>query len=430
MSTAGPLRAPDPSRVSRGTGDVWPVPLHQVSWFVPGRIEVLGKHTDYAGGRSLLAATRQGLTFNATARTDRLLRVTSEALRTTAEVDLDRPGRDRRGDWSGYPAAVGARLMANFGQAIRGADVTVDGDLPRASGLSSSSALVVGVARVLMDLAGLGRERALTGSVTRTEELADYLAAIENGQTYRDLAGRRSVGTQGGSEDHVAMCCARSGMLGQYSFCPAHLEREVPLPRDHALVVAVSGVLAEKSGEAREAFNRLARASHEVVDRWDAATGRTDLYLAGAVRSSPDAPDRIRKLLAGHGFLRGRFEQFLAESERIVPAAADALAARDLDTFGALVDESQRWSEEGLDNQIPETVALQRLARQMGATAASTFGAGFGGSVWALVPAADAEDFAQDWLAAYLRPFSQHAAVASVLVTEPSGPARRLTLTS
>lgn len=406
--------------------DVWPTPAREVTWFVPGRVELLGKHTDYAGGRSLLVATEQGLTFRATAREDRILRVTSEGLGTTAEVDLDRPGRDRRGHWSGFPAAVGARLAANFGHAVHGADVTVDGDLPRASGLSSSSALVVGLARVLMDLAGLGSDPALTGSVTRTEELADYLACLENGQTYRDLAGRRGVGTLGGAEDHVAMLCSRPGTASQFSFCPVHLEREVSLPVDHVLAVAVSGVLAEKSGDARESFNRLARAAHEVVDRWDAATGRTDLYLADAVRSCADAPERIRRLLGGHGFLRGRFEQFLVESERIVPAGTDALASGDLVALGELVDESQRWSEEGLDNQVPETVTLQRLAREMGTTAASAFGAGFGGSVWALVPAVDAEDFAQDWLAAYVRHFPQHARMSTVLLTGAAGPARRL----
>ena len=60
------------------------------SWFVPGRIEVLGKHTDYAGGRSLLAAVDAGHTVSATVREDRVLRVRSEGVDGVVEIDLDR----------------------------------------------------------------------------------------------------------------------------------------------------------------------------------------------------------------------------------------------------------------------------------------------------------------------------------------------------
>ena len=77
----------------------------------------------------------------------------------------------------------------------------------------------------------------------------------------------------------------------------------------------------------------------------------------------------------------------------IVPGAADALAEGDLDRFGALVDRSQAGAEAALGNQVPETIHLQRSARRLGARAASAFGAGFGGSVWALVAATGAETF-------------------------------------
>ena len=69
-----------------------------------------------------------------------------------------------------------------------------------------------------------------------------------------------------------------------------------------------------------------------------------------------------------------------------MPGATRALAAADFARFGALVDDSQHLAEQWLGNQIPETSALARLARRLGAEGASAFGAGFGGSVWALVP--------------------------------------------
>ena len=106
----------------------------------------------------------------------------------------------------------------------------------------------------------------------------------------------------------------------------------------------------------------------------------------------------------GAALLR-RLEHFLDENERIIPAAARALAQGAMDAFGDLVDQSQRGAEELLQNQVPQTIGLARSARQCGAVAASAFGAGFGGSVWALVKAASAADFLAVWADRYRREF-------------------------
>ena len=118
-----------------------------------------------------------------------------------------------------------------------------------------------------------------------------------------------------------------------------------------------------------------------------------------------------------------RLDHFVHEAIDIIPRASDALARGDLDTFGALVDDSQAAAERWLANQIPETIALARLARAHGAVAASAFGAGFGGSVWALVRADDAPAFIDTWRRDYLDRFPDHAALAQFFVTMP-GPAR------
>jgi galactokinase len=99
------------------------------------------------------------------------------------------------------------------------------------------------------------------------------------------------------------------------------------------------------------------------------------------------------------------------------------LACADLVTFGALVDRSQQGAEEGLDNQVEETIALHRLARERGAVAASAFGAGFGGAVWAMVSRDEAERFTAVWREDYLRHFPQHALASRWAVTAPSAPA-------
>ncbi len=399
------------------------------SWFVPGRIEVLGKHTDYAGGRSLLAAVDAGHTVTAAARTDRRLRVRSEVADGIVEIDLDRPdpraAEESTGHWSGYVRTVAARLDANFPGRLPGADVTITSTLPLAAGMSSSSALVVGLALALIDLAGIAADPAFTAEISTPEQLGEYFGTIENGQSFGALAGDRGVGTFGGSEDHTAMLCGVPGALVQYSFCPVRHERTVALGPELALVVAVSGVEAAKTGAARAAYNRVSLAVTEILRRWREDTGRPDPTLADVVASGPAAVTRLRELAAGDDYLPGRLEQFLTESGRLVPAAAVALEEDDLDELGRLVDESQAGAEQGLRNQVSETITLQRQARALGAHAASAFGAGFGGSVWALVAAADAEDFAGRWLEAYRAAHPERTA-ASVAITRPGGGARRL----
>ena len=86
-----------------------------------------------------------------------------------------------------------------------------------------------------------------------------------------------------------------------------------------------------------------------------------------------------------------------------------------------VVDHSQRLAEAHLGNQVPETVTLQRSARELGAVAASAFGAGFGGSVWALVPESEAEAFLERWPEAY-RKKHRKAGKESVFFLSRAGP--------
>ena len=85
----------------------------------------------------------------------------------------------------------------------------------------------------------------------------------------------------------------------------------------------------------------------------------------------------------------------------MIPAAGEALARGDLEAFGRWVDRSQQAAETLLGNQIPETVYLAAAAREHGAAAASAFGAGFGGSVWALVRTGRVTEFLAEWQDGY-----------------------------
>ena len=125
-------------------------------WFVPGRLEVLGKHTDYAGGRSLLAAVDRGITVTLD-DADHGLTATTTAIPGELALTAGAPTGLPAGHWGGYVQTVIDRLTLNFGE-LRPARIEIDSDLPLASGMSSSSALVVGTALALIDHNGL-RER-------------------------------------------------------------------------------------------------------------------------------------------------------------------------------------------------------------------------------------------------------------------------------
>jgi galactokinase len=320
---------------------------------------------------------------------------------------------------------------------VRGADIIFASDLPRASGMSSSSALIVATFLALADANELRSLPEFARHVGDNEHLAGYLGAVENGWSFGGLAGDTGVGTLGGSEDHTAILCARADELVQYSFLPVRFERAVVLPDGYCFAIAVSGVRAEKTGAARERYNRASRGMSVIVDIWRHATGRADSTAAGAIASSPYALDQLREIVAAAdpsaaGFtapeLLARLDHFVGESEEIVPAAADALALGDLTAFGAIVDRSHERAERLLENQIPETMELFRSARELGAAAASAFGAGFGGSVWALVHSSDANEFLRRWEQRHRERFPETAAVGdeSFFVTRAGPPVIRI----
>lgn len=403
------------------------------SELVPGRIEILGKHTDYAGGRSLLAATEQGLAVVSAPRDAPRLRLLDAGRGESAELALD-PELELPADhWSVYGAVVARRLARDFPGPWRGADLAFDSDLPADAGLSSSSALVVAFYRVLAAANRLHERPEVHRVLAHRADLAAYLGAVESGRGFGPLDGGRGVGTQGGAQDHTAILCSEAGRAIQVRFLPSRRERAVPLPRGWRFAVAVSGVRASKTGAAAAPYNRAARLAAAVGELWRAGTGRSEPHL-GAIAARGDGADReLRRLLASARHpeftpdqLTARWEQFREESERLVPAAGDALAGGDLRAFGRLTARSQRLAETRLGNQTPETAWLAAEAHSAGAAAASAFGAGFGGAVWSLVRRDEADALLSAWAAGYRRRFPEHASRCRFLLTRAAPPARRL----
>jgi galactokinase len=403
-------------------------------YVVPGRVELVGKHVDYAGGRSLTCAVDRALTAVARPLAEPVLRLRDEGRRGGVEVPLRADVEREKGSarWASYVVAIARRFARDFPDARTGADVVLRSDLPRSAGLSSSSAVVVAVASALADANHMDEHPAWRDAVPDDLARAEYFGAMETGAPFGAFAGDAGVGARGGAQDHVAIVCAREGQVGQFAYLPARLERYVPWPAEYALAIGVSGVHATKTGNARARYNRVADSARALVSAWNAETGRADATLADALASSADAAARLRWLaergaggFAGE-YLGPRFAQFREETERIVPGVGDALRDRDFDALGWLVDRSMALADRALRNQVPETLHLARSARDLGAVGASAFGAGFGGAVWAMVRAADADAFVDAWRTAYGARFPERAAAAQWLLTRPGPPARAL----
>jgi len=432
------------------------------AFWVPGRIEVAGKHTDYAGGRSLLCAANRGFAVVSAEREDAVCRIFATFELTgeqaEAEVRLDASASEPLPEgWALYPAVTARRLARNFG--LRGGiSLALSCDLAEASGMSSSSAVITLMFLALAARNKLGSSPELVRALPTAEQLAHYLGCIENGQDCGpSLPGDKGVGTFGGSEDHTAILLCGAGELRQYSFCPTRLEARVRMPPGLVFVLAVSGAVARKGAERLADYNNAALlagwAATSAVEGGPDAERRADWAvrptLAAVTRAAaarlqmPPAAPAVKQAVMDSiipadngthpsgceaGALARRFDQFHTESEVVVPGLARALgggeAAGAVDTaaIGTLVDLSQKLTASHLRNTLPETEWLPETARSLGALGASAFGAGFGGSVWALVEVGKAQSFAAEWEAAYVSAFPDRASLARFFVMATPAP--------
>jgi galactokinase len=295
--------------------------------------------------------------------------------------------------------------------------------------MSSSSALIIAVAVALGRLGDVQNHPAWTANIRTRLDAAGYYACIENGRRFASLEGDGGVGTHGGSEDHTAIVDGRPGHVSAYAFVPPRSIGSATIPDAWRFVVAPSGVAARKTAEANIPYNRLSAGVSRLLEIWNwqmgrpaeagsrdtrnehslpPSGGRSDAQaasLAAALRSDPHAYERLRDLCAAGatdeapaGWLRDRLDHFVREDARVEEALA-AFASGDGAAIGGLAADSQEDAEALLRNQVPATSALAAEARRLGALAACSFGAGFGGAVWALVHASDAEGFAIRWKA-------------------------------
>ncbi len=402
-------------------------PIPDESWvlFVPGRIEWLGKHTDYAGGASLISALENGF-YALIQRSDSPeLKIRELGSDRAASWDLNNGNliqSEGESRWLIYPQTVIKRILLNFKQKLSGVQITFKSDLPEASGMSSSSALMIMIFLAIAQVNDLPRSSEFTKNIINLNDLALYLACIENGSSFKDLEGERGVGTFGGSEDHTAILKGKSDHLHHFGYGPLQENLSVRLPKDYRLALATCGIQAEKTQEALEKYNELSLLTQRAVQLWNEHSSLKVKQLE-EIRiqdsSSRKTLNSYFKSELNRGRLKERTQHFYTEMQLLNPSHWIRDGQLDVQLFSLVANLSHEGAVELLKNQIPETAYLARAATQVGATGASAFGAGFGGSVWALFNSGEAQVGLKRWKEIYSQKFPEAAEKAKFFLSHP-----------
>jgi len=233
------------------------------------------QHTDYAGGRSLLGAVSKGFCIVAVDRADSLCRIysTVDGAERCAEISMEHETDLSTMDhWCIYPVTAINRLVRNFG-VRQGVDFAIANDIPGASGMSTSSAMICAVFLMVAHRNKLTESATFRQHLPTNEDLFGYLGCCENGQNFNELLVAKGVGTFGGSEDHTAIMSCTAGKLNMFSYCDTQFERAFDWPEDMVFVIASSGAVAEKTGDKMEDYNNAAFLSFAAADAYCDATG-------------------------------------------------------------------------------------------------------------------------------------------------------------
>ena len=359
--------------------------------FAPGRVNLIGEHTDYNEGFVLPMAIDRGVAVAAASRGDGVIRAHSSAFGETREASLDALDPARQRGWFAYVAGV-AWAMLEAGHAVVGADLAIESDLPVGSGLSSSAALEVACARALADLAGAAWDPRGAAVICRRAENA-------------------FVGVACGIMDQFAAALSRAGEALLLD-CRSLETEGVPLPAD--AVVAVLDTAAPRT-LAASAYNDRRAACETAV----AAIRQ----VAPAVRALRDVD---RALLASVGdrldpIVFRRAQHVVDENVR-PRAMAAALGGGDLAAAGRLMDASHESLRTLYDVSSPDLDAIVRIARQQaGCFGARMTGAGFGGCAVALLGRDAMAGFADAVRDAYR---AETGRPGEVFLVSPAGGAR------
>ena len=316
----------------------------------PGRINLIGEHTDYNGGFVLPCAIDRRIAVAAGRDGGELL--------YSADFEHARPLHREDDSWAKYPRGV-AWALREAGHEADSFQAAFAGDVPRASGLSSSAAIEAATALALDDLFGFGVDR---------KSLARICQRAEN----------EYVGVGSGIMDQYAslLCEAGSALLID---CRSLEAASVPLDLEGVgLSLVVCDTRVER-GLADTGYN----------DRRAACERAAETLGVEALR---DATEGDLDRLSGEELRRAR--HIVTENARVT-RAVETLRARDFEAFGYLMYASHGSMRDDYEISTPELDAFVEIARDNGAPGARLTGAGFGGCAIALMPSGNTGTLAE-----------------------------------
>jgi galactokinase len=323
----------------------------------PGRVNLIGEHTDYNGGFVLPMAIDHEAVIAARRRSDRYVRVVALDLDATAEFSLDAIEHDEKQTWSNYVRGVALELE-RAGAKLPGLDLLVHSTVPVGSGLSSSAALEVSTATAFLSFVDTSM-----GGV----DLALMCQRVENG----------FVGTKTGIMDQFISALARAGTALLID-CRTLTYEHVPLPKGAAVVVCDT---TTRRGLVSSEYN---------TRRAECEDGARRMGVPQLRDVSVQEFERWEKLLPP--VVARRCRHIVSEDARVL-SAVEAMRSGNLTTMGRLMNESHESLKDDYEVSSPALDVMVEIARlQDGCFGARLTGAGFGGCTVNLVaePAAAA----------------------------------------
>ncbi len=346
----------------------------------PGRVNLIGEHTDYNDGFVMPAAIGFYTRAAVAPRPDRKLAIHSENYSEQVECDLDHLPATGAGHWSDYVVGV-VKMLVRSGKKLGGANLWVDGNVPLGAGLSSSASIEVAVGYALLDLAEQAMDQTKTDrtEIGRTEIDRTQLARI------CQLAENEFVGARCGIMDQFVASHGKCGQALLLDCRSLDLEyRQLPSPDDAVLAICntmvkhsiAKGEYNQRRAECEAGVRALSKYLPQV-------RALRDVTLEDLERYGHELPEVVLR----------RCRHVIGENARVLKAAA-ALEREDLHAFGNLMRESHRSLRDDFAVSCSELDLMVKLAERVeGVYGTRMTGGGFGGCTIALVQTGCVEVF-------------------------------------
>jgi len=354
----------DGSTVAQSFSEAFGSPPSGV-WSAPGRVNLIGEHTDYNAGLCLPIALPHRTYAAARLRADHRLRLRSLQSDQHYDLDLDEVGPGNPPGWGGYAAGV-LWALQDAGHQVRGLDLLVDGHVPLGAGLSSSAALECAVAAAAADLLDLG----LLGDDTARATLAGICVNAENTIAQAPTGGMDQSAALRCRAGHALLLDCRDGSTVQVPFDPSAHGLSLLIMDTRAQHALVDGQYAQRRASCEQAAQQLGVTSLREV-------------------TFEDLDETLARLL--DTTTRARARHIVTEIERVRQSVV-LLSAGRLPEVGPLFTASHASMRDDFEISCAELDLAVEVATAHGALGARMTGGGFGGSAIALVPTASTDE--------------------------------------